>query len=366
MKSICTILFCLAIPRFFIAQNVRDELTQKAVESFQKKDFEASIDYFTCIIELYPNDSIAFFDRGFVKDTHCDFTGAIKDFTEQIKIDPESIDSYFLRGMVYEKIGELEQAEADYKKVIQLEYENADAHYFLGLLKQLKCEQKAAMKYFLETVEVNPAHTGALEAIGWLYCQKKKMDNGLIWLNRAIQSDSNCYTAFLHRSWLYAERGNNKEAIQNLEMALQLAGNVDLKYPYIEKQKQNSESLLKSIKENAGNGDEDHFKLGQLLMLLGGFAPAETVFLEIDQNKIDNPNLNYFLALAQMQQGKYEAALISINKMILSNENDAAFYLLRGKIKREIKSNLNWCDDYQKYVRLMPATFKIDTWKECF
>ena len=67
-----------------------------------------------------------------------------------------------------------------------------------------------------------------------------------------------------------------------------------------------------------------------------------------------------------MQIGKYKDALNAINTLILSNENEAAFYLLRGKIKRKFKLDLNWCVDYQKYVDLMPATFKIETWEDCF
>ena len=68
MKRVLIALFYYLTLFTVNGQTWKDEYNTCAVERFNVKDYSGAIDYFTRIIELDPNDSIAYFDRAMIKD----------------------------------------------------------------------------------------------------------------------------------------------------------------------------------------------------------------------------------------------------------------------------------------------------------
>lgn len=83
---------------------------------------KATINLLTKAIELEPNNSTAYHNRGFSHHALKNYSQAISDYTKAIEFDPENHDSYCGRGCVYNDIGEYEKAVADLKKSIELNF----------------------------------------------------------------------------------------------------------------------------------------------------------------------------------------------------------------------------------------------------
>ncbi len=147
---------------FSFAQSERTVLYEQATEFGYRNQFKEAERVLSRIIELNPNDSLAYFDRAIMRENLGDTVGAIADLSKEIEIDPKSADNYFLRGMLHKKSNKYEEAWSDFKKVNRLDQGNADAHYFeaqMGLeIKKNKFKVKRQLRICLE---INPEHLEA-------------------------------------------------------------------------------------------------------------------------------------------------------------------------------------------------------------
>ena len=99
MKRKISILFFMCHVGILYCQRI-EEYTQCAIEKINLKDYEAAVGEITKIIGINPVDSMAYFDRGLIKNDFLKaYQSAIKDFTMAIKIDSSNVDAYYYRGM---------------------------------------------------------------------------------------------------------------------------------------------------------------------------------------------------------------------------------------------------------------------------
>lgn len=207
-----------------LAQETKESFTDKAVLAFHQGDLITSIAYFDQLIAEFPNDSSAYFDRGFVKGVNQDIEGAIADYTKQIAINQESIDSYFLRGTMYQKLGNNQLAIKDYKKVTKMEWGNADAHFFKGQCELILNKKSRSLNTYKSCVKVNPLHTEALLELAKAYQQKRHIKKSLEILAQGIVADSNDADFYFYSGFIEAHyRKNYHKAIKFYNIAIRLA-----------------------------------------------------------------------------------------------------------------------------------------------
>lgn len=138
------------------SQTLKDEYNECAIEKHNMQDYQGAIEYFGRIIELYPNDSMAYFDRGMAYDLLKDYNNAIKDFTQHIRIDSSSVDGYFLRGIAKYHIKKYREAIGDFNKTVQLEASNADVYYYRAMAKFEQQDLAGADIDYKKAIELNP------------------------------------------------------------------------------------------------------------------------------------------------------------------------------------------------------------------
>jgi len=244
-KSILSLIVLIFSVATCLAQETKESFTEKAVLAFHQGDLTASIAYFDQLITKYPNDSSAYFDRGFVKGVNQDIEGAIVDYTRQISINNESIDSYFLRGIMYQKLGKNQLAIEDYKKVTKLEWDNADAHFFKGQCELILSQKRRSLKSYKSCVKVNPLHTEALLELAKAYQQKNRINKSLETLSKGIIADSNNANFYFYSGFIEAHyRKNYLAAIRFYNLAIEKAPN-DVSYL---EEREKCIVLLKNIK----------------------------------------------------------------------------------------------------------------------
>ena len=71
--------------------------------------------------DTFSTASIAFYNRGMVKNGLKDHNGAIADFDRVIELNPKYADAYFGRGLANENLENYKDAVADFDRAIKLE-----------------------------------------------------------------------------------------------------------------------------------------------------------------------------------------------------------------------------------------------------
>jgi len=144
------------------AQSERNMLYEQATEFGYQNQFKESERILSKIIELYPNDTLAYFDRAIMRENLGDTVGAIADLSKEIEIDPKNADNYFLRGMLYKNSNEYVKALSDFEKVINLDFGNADAHFFAAqMVLALQKNKSKVRKELKRCLTINPDHVEA-------------------------------------------------------------------------------------------------------------------------------------------------------------------------------------------------------------
>lgn len=66
-------------------------------------DYDRAIKDYACAINIEPNNSFAYYNRGITRDRLGDFVGAVEDFSAAIRLEPGNADFYHNRGFSFRK-----------------------------------------------------------------------------------------------------------------------------------------------------------------------------------------------------------------------------------------------------------------------
>lgn len=285
-------------PDLLLAQS-KGEIFECAKEYLYSKNYKRAIDEYSKIIELYPNDSIVYFERalawGFLKD----FPTAISDFNKQLQIDSTNIDAYFLRAEAKFNLKQYQEALIDFKKARILEPNNADVSFYAGICSLIEGNFSDASNYFNYAIskrEINPeAYSGlAMECI-----INNKLSLANEYISKAIEFDSSFVDAIYLKAIVCSKESKNNEVIPLLFKVIELNpdfifenkydfynGNFSIKDKKFLENSNLSKCLLNSKQD-------DLLNYTKILILLRDYHDA----LEILQtlNKMDASNSYYYL-----------------------------------------------------------------------
>lgn len=132
-KTICLIVALITISN---CQSQKVETYFKSgLLKAEIQDYRGSIIDFTKVIELKPDNSIAYDNRGMSKAKLQDYRGAIADYNKAIEIDPDYARPYYNRGVSKAQLQDYRGALADFTTSIVIDPDYADAYYGRGLSK---------------------------------------------------------------------------------------------------------------------------------------------------------------------------------------------------------------------------------------
>ena len=126
------------------------------IEEERQEEYDKSIKYYTKAIELKPDSSAAYYNRGIVYAQKDDYELAAKDFTKVIEFKPDDVDAYNNRGACYINTGEFNCAIKDLTKTIELKPNHALAHKNRGAAYSNIGELSCAIEGFTKAIELEP------------------------------------------------------------------------------------------------------------------------------------------------------------------------------------------------------------------
>ncbi|MEM7591200.1 MAG: tetratricopeptide repeat protein [Cyanobacteria bacterium P01_A01_bin.83] len=96
------------------------KIAKMAFRASERGDFAKAENYWTTLVENFPNNPAVWSNRGNVRIGQYKLVEAIADFNRSIEIAPEYPDAYLNRGIAYEGKQQWEKAIADYNHVLQI------------------------------------------------------------------------------------------------------------------------------------------------------------------------------------------------------------------------------------------------------
>ena len=123
--------------------------------SYDKKDYDQSIEYFTKSIKLDPGYVNSYRNRGFDFNLKGEYDRAIEDYTKAIELDPNYTDTYLNRGAAYYNKGEYDRAIRDCNEAMELGITNPFSYYIRGLAYSKKEEHARAIEDHTKAIELD-------------------------------------------------------------------------------------------------------------------------------------------------------------------------------------------------------------------
>ena len=133
-----------------------EAIAQKALAATEKGDFATAEQYWTTLIEQFPQNPAVWSNRGNSRVSQRKLTEAIADFNQAIELAPDQPDPYLNRGAALEAQGHFTEAIADYNRVLALDPQDAYAYNNRGNAEGGLGEWSKALKDFQKASEILP------------------------------------------------------------------------------------------------------------------------------------------------------------------------------------------------------------------
>ncbi len=207
-------------------QNNADFFSHRGLSYQALGELTLALKDFNYSIELRPEFSEGYINRGFCLYQQKKAPEAISDFSTalKIKISPEA---YNNRGFILASLGKFSQAIQDYDRALKLDRQFTDAYNNRGSAYLDTRQYKKAIEDYTRALALLPKNPLFLNNRGLAYFYLKKYPESLDNLSQALQENPRYVTA-------YNNRGNTHKAINNLSQALQdynIANRLSPEYP---------------------------------------------------------------------------------------------------------------------------------------
>ena len=187
------------------------------------QQFQPAVDDFDKVIELAPNDPVAYFSRGFARGKLGDYQGCVDDLDRAIELNPKNTPAYVIRGVARLHLGDDREAIDDFDRAIEIDPDLSEAYSGRGMAWSHLGEDQKAIGDFDLAIELAPSdaalylqRAGAWESRGQFW---KAIDD----YSRAIQLEPDNAIAYNGRAWSrFRLRTDLDVALADTEMAVRL------------------------------------------------------------------------------------------------------------------------------------------------
>lgn len=181
--------------------------------------WQEALGAFTKVIELNPQDAMAYFYRGVAYDSLGNYKQAITDYNKAIDLGPKLAIAHTNRGMAYHKLSNYKQAIADYDKVIELNPQDAMAYNNRGIAYDNLGNNKQAIADYNKAMELDPKDSMCFYNRGVSYHQLGNYKQAIADYDKAIELNPKDAIFYYNRGIAHDNLSNNKQAIADTKMA---------------------------------------------------------------------------------------------------------------------------------------------------
>ncbi len=146
---------------------------------------QEAIDAYTNIIQIAPDSSVFYYNRGKAKRRLDNHAGAIEDYLKAINLDANKVEYIVSLGVSYSYLDKINEAKIAYEKAIEVDPSYAMSYFNLAgiLAKQKNYEQ--AIELLETSLYYSPNYTKAMMGLGDCYMDLLQMSKACEWYKRA-------------------------------------------------------------------------------------------------------------------------------------------------------------------------------------
>jgi tetratricopeptide (TPR) repeat protein len=189
----------------------------------EEGDLNGAIAEFNHVIQLNPQDEIAYYNRGLLEANKGDFERAIADINHAIQLGPKFARAYNDRGAIKAAKKDINGAIEDFNHAIQLSPQFVQAYMNLGSAEANSGDLDEAIANFDQAIRLDPGFVQAFEDLGSAKATKGDLDGAIADYNQAIQLDAKDVAAFEKRAFTKQLKGDFEGALGDLVICDELA-----------------------------------------------------------------------------------------------------------------------------------------------
>ena len=190
-----------------------DALHLSGVIAFQSKKPTLAVELIGKALEINPNDSAAYSNRGLALKALKRLEEALASFDRAIAIKPDYAQAYSNRGLALQDLKRLEEALASYDRAIEIEPDYAQAHFNRGnALQDLERGEEALASYD-RAIAIKPDYAQAYSNRGLALQDLKRLEEALASYDRAIEIEPDF-------AKVHFKRGDALQELKRVEEAL--------------------------------------------------------------------------------------------------------------------------------------------------
>jgi tetratricopeptide (TPR) repeat protein len=250
----------------------------------QTKVWRASVPFWSYVIQYYPDNAMAYGNRGEAYRDQGKYDLAMEDFNASILADPEYAEAYNSRGQMHGTARNYDAALADFKKVIELQPNFDEAYNNIGVIYQMQDKPDEAIVYFDKAIQIDPYNEDALYNAGDYYYKKGEFDLAFEDFQKLIAVNPASVIAYNKRGLIYGLRKEYDASIRDLGRALaldpqnaEIHKNKGIILEHMEKFDESIESYSKAIELNPKLADAYCFR-GNVYAKTGRYGEAAKDF----------------------------------------------------------------------------------------
>jgi tetratricopeptide (TPR) repeat protein len=196
----------------------------RGVVHFNRNQLDMAIADYTKAVELKPEYAEAYNYRGIAYRAKGTLEAAITDYNLAIKFNPHYAKAYNNRGIARSMMGDFNGAIADFTTAIQYDSGYAGAYNNRGIARKGKGDLDAAVSDYEKAIRLNPNFADAYNNRGIVLRAKGQIEKAIIDYNRAIRVNPNFIAAYYNRAQAYEAKNDLSHAIADYQKFLALGG----------------------------------------------------------------------------------------------------------------------------------------------
>ncbi|MBN2372423.1 tetratricopeptide repeat protein [bacterium] len=332
-------------------------------------------------IELDPDYAEAWNQLGNLYMESGDIQGAAEQFEKAIDLDPEHVTAHNNLGLIYSRMGQTEDAIKEFHEAARLDPNSAEAHNNLGSLYLGKGLYEQARSELEKALEIRPDYKKAMINSGMLYLRLNDLLKAEGLFKKVIEMDSSFTEAYVQLGYLYMTRKEFDKALSSFQEMMRSHPDDPKSHYYLGKAYQALGQTNKAIESwrRAIELEPDlagaHLDIGNALFEMGDFQKAEMEWhLALAGRPIDIPTHLVNLGMVYFQSEKYENAVFAWQKACEQKPDDfnlhynlAVAYLKQGRYadaSLELKECMRIQPNSQNAIMLQEKIRQIESTKQ--
>lgn len=225
MWQILILLFFVNI-NFNLKCQTFEELTESGYEAQEKRDYQIAINFYQKALDLDNNNHYLYNKLSLMHYYLNNSDSSIYYCNKTLKLFPNDTVALYQKGHTYLDLSDFTNSLENFNKAFEITLRsNPHAAFNIGKSYFGLGNIEKAIEYYKETLKLDKNDKYSFYELGVCYASLNKVDkeNSLFYYNKAIEQDSNYDYAYYNRGLLYASQFENlKQAHYDLEKSLEI------------------------------------------------------------------------------------------------------------------------------------------------